>query len=107
MSKRKFRPRKNLPRDKLEQYLAEGYTLQEIGRKFNTSTSYISEYLTMLGIDKDDFAERKENKSIRRKEGKKLSFIEEFWELIRFEIGKWGVLNDRWKHWSFKNINKY
>ena len=45
-------------------------------------------YLNLNGIDKDDFAERKENKSIRRKEGKKLSFIEEFWELIRFEIGK-------------------
>ena len=38
MSKRKFRPRKKLPVDKLEQFLEEGYTLEEIGREFNVAT---------------------------------------------------------------------
>lgn len=91
MSKRKFRPRKNLPRDKLEQYLAEGYTLEQIGREFGVATSYISEYMKMLGIKKEDFKDRKEKKAARRKDKNKLSFMEEFWELIKFEIGKDGV----------------
>ena len=88
MSKRKFRPRKSLPRDRLEELLNEGYTLKEIAREFGVATSYVSEYMKMLGIDKDDFKNRKQNKALRKKEGHKLSFIEEFWELIRFEIGK-------------------
>lgn len=88
MSKRKFRPRKHLPKDKIEEYLSEGYTLQEIAREFGVATSYISEYMKMLGINKEDFKDRKEKKAIRKKEGHKLTFMEEFWELIRFEIGK-------------------
>lgn len=88
MSKRKFRPRKNLPKDKLEEYLSEGYTFQEIGREFGVATSYVSEYVKMLGLKKEDFQDRKKNKATRRKEKEKLTFLEEFWELIRFEIGK-------------------
>ena len=88
MTKRKFRPRKSLPRDRLEEYLSEGYTLQEIAREFGVAVSYVSEYMKMLGIKKEDFKERKAKKVARKKEGHKLSFMEEFWELIRFEIGK-------------------
>lgn len=88
MTQRKFRPRKNLPRDKLEQYLEEGYTLKEIAREFGVATSYVSEYIKMLGIDKSDFKDRKKNKSLRKKEKHKLTFMKEFWELIRFEIGR-------------------
>lgn len=88
MSKRKFRPRKKLPKDKLEQFLEEGYTLEEIGREFNVATSYVSEYMKMIGLDKDDFKDRKKNKLKRRQENEKLTFIEEFWYLIRHEIGR-------------------
>ena len=45
----------------------------------------------MLGIKKEDFKDRKEKKAARRKDENKLSFMEEFWELIKFEIGKDGV----------------
>lgn len=88
MSKRKFRPRKKLPKDKLEYFLSEGYTLEEIGREFNVATSYVSEYMKMIGIDKDNFQERKQNKQKRKEKGNKLSFMEEFWYLIRHEIGR-------------------
>ena len=88
MSKRKFRPRKKLPKDKLEYFLEEGYTLEEIGREFNVATSYVSEYMKMIGLNKDNFKNRQENKQKRKKEGNKLSFMEEFWYLIRYEIGR-------------------
>lgn len=88
MSKRKFRPRKKLPKDKLEYFLEEGYTLEEIGREFNVATSYVSEYMKMIGLNKDDFKNRQENKQKRKKKGNKLSFMEEFWYLIRYEIGR-------------------
>ena len=88
MTKRKFRPRKRLPQDKLEQFLQDGYTLEDIGRQFNTSTSYISEYIKMLGLEKADFDQRDQNKKIRKQNKEKISFMEEFWYLIRYEIGK-------------------
>lgn len=88
MSKRKFRPRKKLPKDKLEQLLEDGYTLEEIGREFNVATSYVSEYMKMIGLNKEDFKNRGVNKQKRKKEGNKLPFIEEFWYLIRHEIGR-------------------
>lgn len=88
MTKRKFRPRKKLPQDKLEQLLKDGYTLEDIGRQFNVSTSYISEYIKMLGLEKADFGQRDQNKKIRKQNKEKISFMEEFWYLIRYEIGK-------------------
>lgn len=88
MSKRKFRPRKKLPKDKLEYFLKEGYTLEEIGREFNVATSYVSEYMKMIGLDKNDYENREENKQKRKKENNKLSFMNEFWYLIRHEIGR-------------------
>lgn len=88
MTKRKFRPRKKLPKDKLQALLEKGYTLEDIGRQLNVSTSYISEYIKMLGIDITDYENRKENKQIRKQNKQKLSFMEEFWYLIRYEIGK-------------------
>lgn len=88
MTKRKFRPRKKLPRDKLEQLLEEGYTLEDIGRQFNVSTSYVSEYMKMIGLEISDYEHREKNKQQRRQSKTKLSFMEEFWYLIRYEIGK-------------------
>lgn len=88
MTKRKFKPRKKIPQDKLEYYLEEGYTFEEIGREFNTTASYISEYTKMIGLNKEDFKNRDTNKNKRKKDKQKLSFIEEFWYLIRYEIGK-------------------
>ena len=88
MSKRKFRPRKKLPKDRLEQLLEDGYTLEEIGREFNVATSYVSEYMKMIGLNKEDFKNRNTNKRKRRQEGNKLPFMEEFWYLIRYEIGR-------------------
>ena len=73
---------------KLKQFLEEGYTLEEIGREFNVATSYVSEYMKMIGLDKDDFKDRKTNKLKRKEEGNKLTFMEEFWYLIRHEIGR-------------------
>ena len=88
MTQRKFRPRKKLPRDKLEEYLEEGYTLKEIAREFGVAISYVSEYMKMLGIKKEDFRDREKKKNLRRKQKVRSDFIEEFWELIRFEIGR-------------------
>ena len=88
MTQRKFRPRKKLPRDKLEEYLQEGYTLKEIAREFGVAISYVSEYMKMLGIKKEDFQDREKKKSLRKKQKIRSDFIEEFWELIRFEIGR-------------------
>lgn len=88
MTQRKFRPRKKLPRDKLEEYLAEGYTLKEIAREFGVAISYVSEYMKMLGIKKEDFQDREKKKNLRKKQKVRSDFIEEFWELIRFEIGR-------------------
>ena len=88
MTQRKFRPRKKLPRDKLEEYLEEGYTLKEIAREFGVAISYVSEYMKMLGIKKEDFQDREKKKSLRKKQKIRSDFIEEFWELIRFEIGR-------------------
>lgn len=88
MTQRKFRPRKKLPRDKLEEYLAEGYTLKEIAREFGVAISYVSEYMKMLGIKKEDFQDREKKKNLRKKQKIRSDFIEEFWELIRFEIGR-------------------
>lgn len=88
MTQRKFRPRKKLPRDKLEEYLQEGYTLKEIAREFGVAISYVSEYMKMLGIKKEDFQDREKKKNLRKKQKVRLDFIEEFWELIRFEIGR-------------------
>lgn len=88
MTQRKFRPRKKLPRDKLEEYLQEGYTLKEIAREFGVAISYVSEYMKMLGIKKEDFQDREKKKNLRKKQKVRSDFIEEFWELIRFEIGR-------------------
>lgn len=88
MTQRKFRPRKKLPRDKLEEYLQEGYTLKEIAREFGVAISYVSEYMKMLGIKKEEFQDREKKKNLRKKQKVRLDFIEEFWELIRFEIGR-------------------
>lgn len=85
---RKFKPRKKIPKDKLIKMLEDGYTLKSIGNEFGVATSYISEYLKMLGISLDDFKGRR-TKIERRKQEKskqRVSFFDEFYNQIKNEV---------------------
>ena len=87
---RKFRPRKKLPKDEMIELLSEGYTLQEIADKYNVAVSYVSEYLKMLNINLKDFAGRDKKIQLRKqkKQSERISFIDEFYDSIKSEIGK-------------------
>lgn len=90
MTKRKFRPRKQLPKDELIDMIQEGYTLKEIAEHYNVAVSYVSEYLKMLNIHLHDFKGRDKKVKIR-KDLKKIhgvKFIDEFYNSIRKEIGR-------------------
>ena len=60
MTKRKFRPRKKLPKSELIDFLESGATLADIARHYHVATSYISEYLKMLDIDINSIQNRVE-----------------------------------------------
>ena len=88
-TKRKFRPRKALPKDELIQYLEEGLTLNEIANKYGVAVSYISEYLKMLGIDPKKDIRGRDYKIKQRKEKlgtQRKSFIDEFYKQIEGEL---------------------
>lgn len=88
-TKRKFRPRKALPKDELIQYLEEGLTLNEIANKYGVAVSYISEYLKMLGIDPKKDIQGRDYKIKQRKEKlgtQRKSFIDEFYKQIEGEL---------------------
>jgi predicted DNA-binding protein YlxM (UPF0122 family) len=87
---RKFRPRKKLPKDEMIELLSEGYTLQEVADKYNVAVSYVSEYLKMLNINLKDFAGRDKKIQLRKqkKQSERISFIDEFYDSIKSEIGK-------------------
>lgn len=88
-TKRKFRPRKALPKDELIQYLEEGLTLNEIANKYGVAVSYISEYLKMLGIDPRKDIQGRDYKIKQRKEKlgtQRKSFIDEFYKQIEGEL---------------------
>lgn len=88
-TKRKFRPRKALPKEELIQYLEEGLTLNEIANKYGVAVSYISEYLKMLGIDPKKDIQGRDYKIRQRKEKlgtQRKSFIDEFYKQIEGEL---------------------
>lgn len=88
-TKRKFRPRKALPKEELIQYLEEGLTLNEIANKYGVAVSYISEYLKMLGIDPKKDIQGRDYKIKQRKEKlgtQRKSFIDEFYKQIEGEL---------------------
>lgn len=88
-TKRKFRPRKALPKEELIQYLEEGLTLNEIANKYGVAVSYISEYLKMLSIDPKKDIQGRDYKIKQRKEKlgtQRKSFIDEFYKQIEGEL---------------------
>lgn len=88
-TKRKFRPRKALPKEELIQYLEEGLTLNEIANKYGVAVSYISEYLKMLGINPKKDIQGRDYKIKQRKEKlgtQRKSFIDEFYKQIEGEL---------------------
>ena len=88
-TKRKFRPRKALPKEELIQYLEEGLTLNEIANKYGVAVSYISEYLKMLGINPKKDIQGRGYKIKQRKEKlgtQRKSFIDEFYKQIEGEL---------------------
>lgn len=88
-TKRKFRPRKALPKEELINYLEEGLTLSEIANKYGVAVSYVSEYLKMLGIDIKKDIKSRDYKVKQRKEKlgtQRKSFINEFYKQIEGEL---------------------
>lgn len=85
---RKFKPKKKFPKQELINFLEEGMTLNEIANHYGVATSYISEYLKMLGISLDDFKGRR-TKIEKRKQLKakqRTTFWDEFYNQIQKEV---------------------
>lgn len=80
---RKFKPRTIIPKQKLMDLLKEGYTLEEIGDKFNKSRSYISEMLSFHDIKTEDIEGRKYAMKKRRKMLESRSFIDVLYDKIK------------------------
>ena len=79
---RKFKPRKVIPKDKLIGFLEEGYTLEEIGKKYNKSRSYISELLDLHGIKAKDIPGRKKAMRKRREMLESRDFVTVMYDKI-------------------------
>lgn len=88
---RKFKPRTIIPKQKLIELLEEGYTLDEIGERFNKSRSYISEMLTFHDIKTKDIEGRKYAMKQRRKMLESRSFIDVLYDKIKRE-NKWNLV---------------
>lgn len=82
---RKFNPRKIIPETKLMELLKEGWTLEEIGDKYNVSRSYISELCSLFEIKTEEIEGRKYAMRKRREELKHRSFIDVMYDKIRKE----------------------
>lgn len=80
---RPFRPRKIIPKQRLIDYLKEGYTLEEIGQEIGKSRSYISELLNLHGIKADDIEGRKYAMKQRRKMLESRPFIDVMYDRIK------------------------
>lgn len=80
---RKFKPRTIIPKQKLIDLLQEGYTLDEIGERFNKSRSFISETLKFHGIKAEEIEGRKYAMKQRRKQLESRSFVEVLYEKIK------------------------
>lgn len=82
---RKFKPRNIIPKKKLIELLEQGYTLEEIGKKFNKSRSFISETLALHNIKTEDIEGRKYAMKQRRKMLESRSFIDVLYDKIKGE----------------------
>lgn len=85
VAKRPFRPRKIIPKQRLIDYLKEGYTLEEIGAEIGKSRSYISELLVLHDIKADDIEGRKYAMRQRKKMLESRSFIDVMYDKIKNE----------------------
>lgn len=83
--KRPFRPRKIIPKQRLINYLEEGYTLEEIGKEIGKSRSYISELLALHGIKTQDIEGRAYAMKQRRKMLENRSFVDVMYDKIKGE----------------------
>ena len=84
-AKRPFRPRKIISKQRLIDYLKEGYTLEEIGAEIGKSRSYISELLVLHNIKADDIEGRKYAMRQRKKMLESRSFIDVMYDKIKNE----------------------
>ena len=82
--KRPFKPRKILPKQKLINYLEEGYTLEEIGNEIGYSRSYISEMLNLHNIKTADI-EGRQYAMKQRKMLESRPFIDVLYDKIKNE----------------------
>lgn len=83
--KRPFRPRKIIPKQKLIEYLEEGYTLEEIGQEIGKSRSYISELLQLHDIKTNDIEGRQYAMKQRRKMLESRPFVDVMYDKIKNE----------------------
>lgn len=79
---RRFKPRKIIPKEKLIEYLEQGYTLEEIGHQYGKSRSYISELLNFHDIKAEDISGRKNAMRQRRKMLESRDFVTVMYEYI-------------------------
>lgn len=84
-NKRPFHPRKIIPKQKLIEYLEQGYTLEEIGKTIGKSRSYISETMVLHGIKAEDIEGRRYAMKQRRKMLESRPFIEVMYDKIQEE----------------------
>lgn len=85
VTKRPFKPRKIIPKQRLINYLKEGYTLEEIGAEIGKSRSYISELLVLHNIKADDIEGRKYAMKQRRKMLESRPFVDVMYDKIKNE----------------------
>ena len=85
VTKRPFKPRKIIPKQRLINYLKEGYTLEEIGAEIGKSRSYISELLVLHNIKTDDIEGRKYAMKQRRKMLESRPFVDVMYDRIKNE----------------------
>lgn len=83
--KRPFKPRKIIPKERLMNYLKEGYTLEEIGQEIGKSRSYISELLALHDIKAEEIEGRKYAMKQRRKKLESRPFIDVMYDKIKTE----------------------
>ncbi len=85
VTKRPFRPRKIIPKQKLIDYLKEGYTLEEIGDEIGKSRSYISELLVLHNIKADEIEGRKYAMRQRKKMLQSRPFVDVMYDKVKNE----------------------
>lgn len=84
-TKRVFKPRKIIPKQRLIQYLKDGYTLEEIGNEIGYSRSYISEMLKWHNLKAEDIEGRQYAVKQRRKMLESRPFIDVMYDRIKNE----------------------